>query len=91
MKSVEIYTKNWCGYCRMAKILLNRLHIPYQEIEITHNTEMEKEMVERAGRHTVPQIFIDNRAIGGFNALSRLVLSGEIQSLMNESAEEKNQ
>ena len=85
MKLVEIYTKNWCGYCRMAKLLLNKLQIPYQKIEISDHADKEKEMIERAGKRTVPQIFINRQPIGGFHELSRLTLTGEINSLIDES------
>lgn len=90
MMLVEIYTKSWCSYCRMAKVLLDRLRITYREIEITGDAEKEKEMIERAGRRSVPQIFINNRAIGGFQELSRLAASGEINTLVNDTPEEKS-
>lgn len=69
MPRVEIYTKSWCGYCRFAKRLLDARGIAYREFDVTENPEFEREMRERSGRETVPQIFIDGRHIGGSDAL----------------------
>lgn len=73
MTRVVIYTKDWCGYCTAAKQLLGKLGYQYQEIDVTGDLEQYKQMRERAGgRSTVPQIFMDDVSIGGFNELSSL-------------------
>ncbi len=78
MPRIEIYTKDWCGYCHGAKQLLQRLGYTYTEYDVTHDDRLFREMLERApGRHTVPQIFIDGRGIGGYTDLMALVRSGE--------------
>ena len=70
MRKVEIYTKNWCGYCRAAKHLLEKLGLEYQEIDVTYDQERYGEMLKRAeGRSTVPQIFVDDEGIGGYTDL----------------------
>ena len=73
-RRVEIYTKNWCGYCRAAKQVLEQLRLPYTEIDLTHDNEGLQAMFDRSeGRRTVPQIFINGQGIGGYTDLMRLV------------------
>ena len=70
MNEVLIYTKNWCGYCRAAKQLLEKLGLSYREIDVTTDQAGYAEMVQKAdGRTTVPQIFIDGEGIGGYTDL----------------------
>lgn len=79
MPEIEIYTKNWCGYCRAAKSLLDRLGYTYREIDVTHDSELWRAMVQRAdGRSTVPQVFIDGTGIGGYTDLSALARNGKL-------------
>ena len=79
MGPVEIYTRNYCGYCDSAKELLNRKGISFTEIDITGRPERRREMVNRAtGRTTVPQIFIGGDAIGGYDDLAALDRSGKL-------------
>ncbi|WP_249549102.1 glutaredoxin domain-containing protein, partial [Anaplasma phagocytophilum] len=59
MRDVVIYTKVPCPYCTRAKALFNKKSIHFKEIDITNDPEAQLEMVERSGRKTVPQIFID--------------------------------
>ena len=84
MSQVEIYTKKWCGYCSMAKMLLDKHKIKYQEYDVTTDRGKEMEMMERSGRRTVPQIFIDNQSIGGFTDLAALSTKTDLSKLTNE-------
>ena len=73
MPDIEIYTKDWCGYCRAAKSLLDRLGYQYRDIDVTHDMATYRAMVARAdGRTTVPQVFIDGTGVGGYTELSAL-------------------
>lgn len=77
MSQVVIYTKDWCGYCRAAKQLLQQLGYDFREIDVTSDMAGYREMVQLAeGRSTVPQIFVDGRGIGGYTDLARLVSEG---------------
>ena len=87
MQNVEIYTKNWCPYCARAKALLNRLGVPFTEIDVTHDLVREQEMVERAARTSVPQIFVGERHVGGSDDLAAAVASGEFERLLGASTE----
>ena len=74
MSDIVIYTKDWCGYCRAAKRLLEQLQLPYEEVDVTHDQAGYRAMVDKAdGRTSVPQIFIDGRGIGGYTDLYQLV------------------
>jgi glutaredoxin 3 len=79
MTEITIYTKSWCGYCHAAKELLSRQGYRYREIDVTHDLALYREMLARSeGRRTVPQIFIDGKAIGGYTDLSALVRGGKL-------------
>lgn len=74
MPDIVIYTKDWCGYCRAAKQLLQQLGLVFREVDVTSDVAKYKEMVQLAdGRSTVPQIFVDGAGIGGYTDLARLV------------------
>ncbi|MDB1135323.1 glutaredoxin 3 [Candidatus Anaplasma sp. TIGMIC] len=78
MRDVLIYTKVSCPYCTRAKALFNKKSIPFKEI-VVDNPATLNEMVERSGRKTVPQIFIDGESIGGCDDLYALYESGQLK------------
>lgn len=82
MKRVEIYTKNYCAYCHRAKELLKIKGVEYTEYDLSTDPDKEAEMVERAGRKTVPEIFIDGRLIGGCDDLFNLDEQGKLDTLL---------
>lgn len=75
MNHIEVYSTNQCPWCVRAKSLLQAEGLAYEEIDVSADQTRLLEMVERSGRRSVPQIFIDDVAIGGFDELSRLNLS----------------
>ncbi|MCU7611284.1 glutaredoxin 3 [Anaplasma capra] len=79
MREVLIYTKVPCPYCTKAKALFNKKNVPFKEIDITDDPAAMSEMVERSGRRTVPQIFIDGESIGGCDDLYALYESGKLE------------
>jgi glutaredoxin 3 len=86
MTSIEIYTQQYCQYCKWAKELLERKGIDFREIDITGNRQMRKEMFERThGRTTVPQIFIGSTHVGGCDELYALEDAGKLDPLLNQS------
>jgi glutaredoxin 3 len=83
MARVEIYSKFLCPYCHRAKKLLESKGAAYEEYEITMDAAKRAEMMQRAnGRHTVPQIFIDGRHIGGSDDLAKLEREGQLDPLL---------
>ncbi len=79
---IEIYSKVWCPYCRRAKAMLKSLGLEYNDYDITDNKELQQEMVERSGKKTIPQIFIDDQKIGGYDSLIELVSSGGLDEMI---------
>ena len=82
MTKVQIYTTDWCPYCNAAKSLLDEKGISYDEIDVTQ-PELRMEMVQRAhGRRTVPQIFIGDRHVGGYDEMAALERRGQLDPLL---------
>ena len=83
MVRIEIYTKFFCPYCARAKKLLESKGVAYEEHDITMGGDKRAEMLKRAnGRHTVPQIFIADRHIGGSDDLAELDRNGQLDPLL---------
>lgn len=83
MRPVEIYTTPTCGYCAMAKRLLQRKGVPYHEIDVSADPSLRAAMVQRAnGRRTVPQIFIGQTHVGGSDDLHALDDAGKLDALL---------
>ncbi len=78
MNQIEIYSTGDCPWCTRAKSLLRSKGLDYEEIDISSNQVRTLEMIERSGRRTVPQIFIDDVPIGGFDELSEMHLKGKL-------------
>ena len=82
MPKVEIYTKDWCPFCGRAKAHLQSKGVDYDEIDVTHDTARELEMVKRSRQFTVPQIFIDSRHLGGSDDLLDADRNGQLDRLL---------
>jgi glutaredoxin 3 len=83
MARIELYTKAFCGYCTRAKALLTDKGVAFEEYDITMGGPKRQEMLERAkGGSTVPQIFIDDRHIGGSDDLATLNRQGKLDPLL---------
>jgi GrxC family glutaredoxin len=84
MSKIVIYTIDYCPYCRKAKELLDQLKVKYEEIDISKNeAQMRLMLAEKTGgKQTVPQIFVDDKLIGGYDAISTLHEKGELEKLL---------
>ena len=82
MAKIEIYTKATCPYCHRAKALLSEKGVAFEELPIDGNAEKREEMIQRSGRTTVPQIFIDAQHIGGCDDLYALDSRGGLDPLL---------
>ena len=83
MKKVIIYSSDHCPYCDMAKSLLTREKISFEEINVSQNDKLKEEMIKKAGgRKTVPQIFIGEKHIGGYDDLNKVYISKELNNLL---------
>ena len=77
MATVEIYSKSWCPYCRMAKRLLEEKGQEFVEFDVELDAGKYDEMLDRSeGRWTVPEIFIDGALVGGYDDLRAMDASG---------------
>lgn len=83
---VKMYTRKWCGYCSAAERLLKEKGVVYEEIDCTGDQEKRKWLVEVTGRTTVPQIFIDGKAIGGYDDLRALETRGVLDRMLRGDA-----
>ena len=84
MKPVKVYTTTYCGYCDRAKSLLRRKGVEYEEIDVTGDDEMRMKLVEMSGgMRTVPQIWVGDTHVGGFDNLSELDRSGKLDTMLN--------
>ncbi len=82
MKQVVIYTSAWCPFCIRAMQLLDSKSASYQTISVDGRPEVRQEMTEKAGRHTVPQIWIGDTHVGGCDDLFALDSKGQLDSLL---------
>ncbi|WP_428605509.1 glutaredoxin 3 [Sedimenticola sp.] len=82
MPKVVMYTTAICPYCLRAKSLLNRKGITFEELQIEGNRERMREMIQRSQRNTVPQIFIDDYHIGGYDDMAELDMMGKLDPLL---------
>ena len=84
MSKVEIYTWQYCPFCIRAKSLLKKKNINFTEYKIDGDEDARTLMIERAdGRRTLPQIFIDNKGIGGCDDLYTLENENKLDELLN--------
>ncbi|WP_026354912.1 glutaredoxin 3 [Massilia niastensis] len=82
MNHVIMYSSDTCGYCRLAKRLLAQRGVTAEEINVDLDPARRVEMMARTGRRSVPQIFIGERHIGGFDELAALERAGELALLL---------
>jgi len=82
MKPVTIYTTAWCPYCHRAKALLDKKDVPFTEIDVTMDAKRRDEMAAKAGRHTVPQIWIGDTHVGGSDDLHALEREGKLDAML---------
>ena len=84
MANVIIYSTQVCPYCVRAKDLLESKNVQYSEVLIDKEPGKLQEMLEKSnGRRTVPQIFINDKHVGGFDDLAALNESGDLDSMLN--------
>lgn len=82
MSAIKVYTTQVCPYCVRAKQLLQQKGATYEEIRIDLDPEQRAIMMEKSGRRTVPQIWIGERHVGGFDDLWALDRAGELDPLL---------
>jgi glutaredoxin 3 len=82
MARVVIYTTPYCPYCTRAKALLGSKNVSFEEIDVSNDSKKRAEMEKLSRRRTVPQIFIDDKPIGGYDDARELDATGELDRLL---------
>jgi len=83
---VQVYTTTYCPFCARAKTLLKNKGVAFEEIDVTEDDELRQQMVRLSGgRRTVPEIFINDKIIGGYDDLRALEGRGELDALLAEA------
>lgn len=82
MKAVRVYSTLFCPYCVMAKRLLEGKGVRFEEIRVDEDHARRDEMMRVSGRRTVPQIFVGEVHVGGFDDLSALERAGKLDPLL---------
>lgn len=81
---VTMYSTRFCPYCIRARFLLDSKRVTYTDIGVDARPELRREMVAKSGRRTVPQIWIGDRHVGGYDDLARLERQGELDNLLKQ-------
>ena len=82
MPKVRVYTTRVCGYCVAAKQFLTKRAVPFEEIDVSNAPDVREWLVAQSGQRTVPQIFIGDRSIGGYDDMIALDRAGELDGLL---------
>jgi glutaredoxin 3 len=83
---VVVYSTGWCPYCDRAKALLGRKEVAFREIKVDDDPAERDAILKRSGgRRTVPQIFVGDRHVGGFDELYALDKTGELDKLLGRA------
>ena len=89
MSNVVVYSTQICPYCVRAKALLERKGITYEEKMIDSDRTLMREMLERSQRRTVPQIFIGDYHVGGYDDMAELDSLGKLDELLGKDCEDE--
>ncbi|WP_394181747.1 glutaredoxin 3 [Marinomonas posidonica] len=84
MATVTIYSSDYCPFCVRAKQLLNTKDVAFNEIRVDGERALRQEMMEKSGRHTVPQIWIGEQHIGGCDDLFALEREQKLDILLSQ-------
>lgn len=83
---VVVYTKPFCPYCTAAKALLREKGVAFREVDISRDDALREDLVARTGRRTVPQVFVGETHVGGYDDLAALDQRGGLDPLLGLSA-----
>ncbi len=85
MQTITVLTSPSCSYCHAAKSLLQQQGVEYQEIDLFKGGEQARQLMYKSGQRTVPQIFINEKPIGGFTELSLLISNNKFDLTLASS------
>ncbi|MBA1290001.1 MULTISPECIES: glutaredoxin 3 [Pseudomonas] len=82
MAQIVVYSSDWCPYCTRAKALLAKKGVAFEEIRVDGQPQLRAEMTKKAGRTSVPQIWIGDYHVGGCDDLYALERAGKLDPLL---------
>ena len=83
---ITMYSTRFCPYCMRARFLLDSKNVEYTDISVDARPELRREMTEKSGRRTVPQIWIGDRHVGGYDDLAHLEQLGQLDELLKQAS-----
>jgi glutaredoxin 3 len=83
MSQVTVYVTNYCPYCDAAKRWLNGMNISYETIDVTNDPEGRMSLLKRSGMRTVPQVFVGDASVGGYQEMRALDNKGGFRPLLD--------
>lgn len=83
---VTVYSTDYCPFCARAKALLKQKRVDFVEVNVEDRPDLRSWLRSASGQTTVPQVFVNNRSIGGFSDMSALDHQGELDGLLGEPA-----
>lgn len=83
--SVTMYSTPWCPFCVRARSLLKQKGVSFEDIDVSRDPGRKREMMERSGQRTVPQIWIGEQHIGGCDELFVLESQGSLDALLENT------
>ncbi len=86
MAEVIIYTRDGCPYCVRAKALLSSKGAAFRELNASQDPSVRQEMIDRSGRNTFPQVFVNGRHLGGCDDIHALDAQGKLEPLLAQGA-----
>ena len=86
MLKIVIYTSDHCPYCSMAKDLLKSKNLSYKELNVTYDEKLKTDLIRKSrGLRTVPQVFINEEHVGGYDKLSEWNINGKLDKIVETS------
>ncbi len=83
VQPITVYSTQFCPYCVRAKDLLNSKGLAFEEVRVDRDPELRQVMMQRSGRRTVPQIWVGETHVGGFDDLWRMNQTGKLDALVS--------
>ena len=82
MQEIKVYTSSPCSFCAAAKQLLDSRGYQYEEISLQGNQDLMIEIMQKSGQRTVPQIFVGEHSVGGYQELLASITSNDFSKLV---------
>ena len=79
-----MYTTAWCGYCAAARELLRNKGVEFEDIDVDADPALRQEMIDKSGGRTVPQVFINDKPVGGYTDIATLEQQGKLDELLKQ-------